>query len=458
MRAMRLKGHGPLTPAELAEAAVLGDVALVLSFAGWILPLPLIFFAAATVPFAALIVRRRLRALIVSAVASGQVAFLLGGLNLESNHLLVALVGRAVGLAYRWRWRTLRTALLAVVLVWIPSAAFSLAALAVFSETRRLTLKQIDINTRGPRKLLRHIGLDSVGSAIGDVVHWVIVHWTVAIPAGELLASVGVVLLCRRIANPALRRLDAAFARPAPAAPPAPAQEHDQDQETERPGPVPVVVTGVRYRFPGSTVDAVAGVDLRVEAGSFVAVVGRNGSGKSTLARLLAGLDPTAGTITRPGAAALGRPGGTPVVFQRPESQVLGVRVADDLWWGIEPGHALDVDGLLAAVGLAGFAERETSTLSGGELQRLAVAAALARGPALLISDESTAMLDPEGRRQVLAVLGRLRAEGTTVVHVTHHLDEAARAGTVVVLDAGRVAAAGEPDVVLDTLAGVAHQ
>ena len=134
---------------------------------------------------------------------------------------------------------------------------------------------------------------------------------------------------------------------------------------------------------------------------------------------------------------------------------MLGVRVADDLWWGIDPAHPLDVQALLAAVGLDGFAERETSTLSGGELQRLAIAAALARQPALLISDESTAMLDPEGRRQVMAVLRRLPSEGTTVVHVTHHLDEAAGADTVVVLQGGRVLATGPPQAVLSEMAGV---
>ena len=85
--------HGPLSAAELAEAAVLGDVALVLSFAGWLLPFPLVFFAAATVPFAALTVRRRLRAVVIATVASGQVAFLLGGFTLEINHILVALLG-----------------------------------------------------------------------------------------------------------------------------------------------------------------------------------------------------------------------------------------------------------------------------------------------------------------------------------------------------------------------------
>src|SRR5437764_10631739 len=208
---MARRRHGALSPAELAEAAVLGDVALVLSFAGWILPFPIVFFAVATVPFAALMVRWRLRALVVSAVASGQVAFLLGGVNLELNHLAVALVGLTVGLAYRWRWRWVRTGLLSIVTVWLPAAAASLVALTVFSQARQLTFKQIDINTKGPRKLLRRIGLDGAASFGDHAVRWVIVHWWVTVPAAELVGAVGIVLICRRIANPALRRLDSAF-------------------------------------------------------------------------------------------------------------------------------------------------------------------------------------------------------------------------------------------------------
>ena len=146
---MASRRHGPLSAAELAEAAVLGDVALVLSFAGWLLPIPVVFFAAATVPFAALTARRRLRAVVIAAVASGQVAFLLGGFTLELNHILVALLGVVVGLAYRWSWGNTRTALFAVPVVWLPTAAFTLASLAVFAQARKLTFKQIDISTRG---------------------------------------------------------------------------------------------------------------------------------------------------------------------------------------------------------------------------------------------------------------------------------------------------------------------
>jgi energy-coupling factor transport system ATP-binding protein len=442
---MARRRHGPLSAAELAEAAVLGDVALVLSFAGWLLPFPLVFFAAATVPFAALTVRRRMRAVVMATVASGQVAFLLGGFTLELNHLLVALIGLAVGLAYRWRWGTIKTALFAIPVVWLPTAAGTLAALAVFVQARKLTFKQIDIGTKGSRKLARRLGFDQVAHWGDQAVHWVIQHWWIAVPIGQLVFFVLAVLLCRRIANPALRRLDAAFARPGP----------ETKTDAGAAGPLPVVLRGARYRFPGAEVDALRGVDLRIEPNTFVAVVGHNGSGKSTLARLLAGRAPTEGIVERPGAAALGRDGGTAIVFQRPESQVLGVRAADDLRWGLLAGEEVDVEGLLSSVGLAGFADRETATLSGGELQRLAIAAALARRPALLISDESTAMVDPAGRRQVMDVLRRLPANGTAVVHVTHHLREAADADLVVMLHDGQVQAAGPPGVVLGERAGV---
>src|SRR5437588_1359538 len=437
--------HGPLSAAELAEAAVLGDVALVLSFAGWLLPFPLVFFAAATVPFAALTVRRRLRAVVIATVASGQVAFLLGGFTLELNHILVALLGVAVGLAYRWRWGSLRTAMFAIPVVWLPTAAFSLAALWAFAHARKLTFKQIDISTRGSRRLARWLGFDDAAKWGDHAVHWVIRHWWLLIPIFELVLLVLAALLCRRIANPALRRLDAAFARPGPELRP----------DAGDPGPLPVVLRAARYRFPGAVDEALRGIDLRIEPKTFVAVVGHNGSGKSTLARLLAGQPPTAGTVERPGAAALGRDGGTAVMFRRPESQVLGVRAADDLRFGLPANEDVDVDGLLASVGLDDFAERETATLSGGELQRLAIAAALARRPALLISDESTAMVDPIGRRQVMDVLRRLPDTGTAVVHVTHHLGEAAGADLVVVLRDGQVEAAGPPDIVLGERAGV---
>ena len=173
-----------------------------------------------------------------------------------------------------------------------------------------------------------------------------------------------------------------------------------------------------------------------------VAIVGRNGSGKSTLARILAGRhEPTGGRVERPGAIGLGAPGGTAFVFQRPEAQVLGVRVRDDVVWGLADPAGVDVDGALARVGLSRLATRETSTLSGGELQRLAVAAALARAPQLLVSDESTAMVDVEGRARLVTLLRDLARDGVGVVHVSHAAIEADAADRTIVLDAGRVIA-----------------
>jgi energy-coupling factor transport system ATP-binding protein len=205
-------------------------------------------------------------------------------------------------------------------------------------------------------------------------------------------------------------------------------------------GPVPVSLHGIHYRYPGATTEALTGVSLDIGVGELIALLGDNGSGKSTLARVLAGRSPTSGEVVRPGDAGLGRPGGTAMIMQHPETQVLGVRVADDVVWGLHDGHGVDVPGLLDSVGLSGMEERETSTLSGGELQRLAVAAALSRRPGLLISDESTAMVDEEGRRLLTALLRDLpTSREMAVVHVTHRPEEVTVADRSFRLAAGRL-------------------
>jgi energy-coupling factor transport system ATP-binding protein len=190
--------------------------------------------------------------------------------------------------------------------------------------------------------------------------------------------------------------------------------------------PIPVRLDQVRFRYPHADHDALRPVSLEIGEGEHLAITGANGSGKTTLMLVLAGREPTSGTVDRPGAVGLGRLGGTAVVMQHPESQVLGTRVADDVVWGLPPGTAIDVGRLLSEVGLESHAERDTGSLSGGELQRLAVAAALAREPALLIADEVTSMVDQQGRDALLSVLSGLRnRHRAALVHITHYNNEA---------------------------------
>ncbi|MBV9919674.1 MAG: ATP-binding cassette domain-containing protein, partial [Pseudonocardia sp.] len=137
--------------------------------------------------------------------------------------------------------------------------------------------------------------------------------------------------------RPPLRRI-------APLLPRTTAQELDGPAvDSPIVAPLPVRLAGVGVRYEGSPQAALAGIDLSLEQGCFLGVSGPNGAGKSTLGRVLAGQAPTEGTVDRPGSAGLGAPGGTGVIFQRPESQVLGVRVVDDLLWGTDAEADIDV-------------------------------------------------------------------------------------------------------------------
>lgn len=206
-----------------------------------------------------------------------------------------------------------------------------------------------------------------------------------------------------------------------------------------------------------------AGVRLQIDAGRFVAVVGRNGSGKSTLARLANGLLlPTEGRVLVAGRdtahpdwnwEARRRVG---VVFQNPDNQLVAPTVEEELAFGPEnlgvPPAEIDarVERGLALSGLAGRRTQPPYMLSGGQKQLLAVAAVMAMQPDVLVLDEATAMLDPPARAQLVATALRLcREEGVAVLHVTHHMDEAAVADRVVALDRGRVAFDGPPGELL---------
>ena len=220
-----------------------------------------------------------------------------------------------------------------------------------------------------------------------------------------------------------------------------------------------IEVKDVEFRYEGAEEEAVAGVSLRVERGEFVAVLGRNGSGKSTLAKLLNALNiPQKGEIWIDGVAAHEEANSLEVrkkcgmVFQNPDNQIVATVVEEDCAFGLEnlgvPPEEIRrrVDEALRVVGMRDYAEAAPHMLSGGQKQRVAIAGVLAMRPKIIVFDESTAMLDPSGRREVFAVAEELnRRDGITIVWITHFMDEALRAGRLLVMDAGRVALEGAP-------------
>jgi energy-coupling factor transport system ATP-binding protein len=412
---------------------VLADLSLALNIVGHVVPFGSVLVIAAVVPLAVVATRHRLRAVVAGAVAASVVGFLVIGIPALTTTAGCAAFGALVGAADRRGWSRRRTIATGVAMLWPPIALLADLVLFVFSNLRKLTLDQIRNGWHGLFHLFENVGLDGVANAGNNAVDWIVHHWWASIPVG-LLAPITVgIWLSHGLAAPALRRVRSAFTASVPEPPPA-------DELTRPPQPLPVMLEGVTFRYHGAAEDALRGVSLRVEPSELVAIGGRNGSGKSTLARILAGRHhPRSGRIERPGPAGLGRPGGTALVFQRPEAQVLGVRVSDDVVWGLPDASHVDVRAALARVGLEALADRETSTLSGGELQRLAIAAALVRSPRFFVSDESTAMVDAEGRARLVALLRELADDGVGVVHVTHLPNESDTADRTVVLDAGRI-------------------
>ena len=213
------------------------------------------------------------------------------------------------------------------------------------------------------------------------------------------------------------------------------------------------------YHASGLSLPALDRVSLDVGSGETVAVLGANGSGKSTLARMANGLlVPETGTVTVDGldttdeSATRAIRERVAVVLQHPDDQIVATTVEDDVAFGPE-NLGLErseirrrVDEALAAVGLTGLERREPHLLSGGQKQRLAIAGALAMEPEYLVLDEPTSMLDPEGRRDVAALIARLGGSGKGILLVTHDLVEAARADRAVVLDHGAVVFCGSTD------------
>ncbi|WP_455154618.1 energy-coupling factor transporter ATPase [Stomatobaculum longum] len=204
---------------------------------------------------------------------------------------------------------------------------------------------------------------------------------------------------------------------------------------------------------------AIDGVSLQIEAGSFVAVLGHNGSGKSTLAKTLNGiLLPSGGTVlisgmdTADDANLLNIRREVGMVFQNPDNQIIANLVEDDVGFGPEnlgvPTEEIwkRVDEALAAVGMTAFRLKSPNHLSGGQKQRVAIAGVMAMHPKCIVLDEPTAMLDPNGRKEVIRTVTELnRSEGVTVVLITHYMEEVIGADRLIVMDDGKVIMDGTP-------------
>jgi energy-coupling factor transport system ATP-binding protein len=425
--------HGRLTAGELAEAVVLADLSLALTVVGQVVPLGGALLIAAVIPLAVVAARHRLRAVIAGAIAASAVGFLVIGSAAFTSLAACAALGALVGAGDRRGWTRRKTTFVGLTVLWPIAAVVTDVTLLLFSDLRQLVLDQVRNSWRGLLHILRNLGLERVADAGDHVLTWALTNWWLSIPIVLFFLIWFGIWLAEGLSAPALRRVRSAFGESV--------SEPGVDGNEADPAPLPVALREVRYRYPNAKDDALTGVTLTMTADELVAIVGANGSGKSTLARLLAGRRvPTGGAIERPGPVGLGHVGGTAIVFQRPEAQVLGVRVRDDVVWGLADPLAVDVGALLDRVGLRELADRETSTLSGGELQRLAVAAALARRPAFLISDESTAMVDAVGRAQLVGIMRALASEDSLgVVHVTHRAAEAAAADRTITLAGGRI-------------------
>ena len=220
-----------------------------------------------------------------------------------------------------------------------------------------------------------------------------------------------------------------------------------------------IVFDNVHYTYPADEKESLCGVSLSIEKGSFVAVLGHNGSGKSTFAKHMNGiLIPDEGRVLVEGLDTSDEEHIIDVrrrvgmVFQNPDNQIVANVVEDDVAFapenlGVEPKEIRErVDAALRQVGMYDYRMHAPHLLSGGQKQRVAIAGVIAMQPDIIVLDEPTAMLDPQGRREVVdTVFSLCRTRGMTVVYITHHMDECIDADRLIVMSNGCVMADGKP-------------
>ena len=215
----------------------------------------------------------------------------------------------------------------------------------------------------------------------------------------------------------------------------------------------------VHYTYSDEEEETLRGIDLEIEKGSFVAVLGHNGSGKSTLAKHMnAILIPTEGKVWVKDMDTADEEQLIPIrrtvgmVFQNPDNQIVANVVEDDVAFapenlGVPSAEIRErVDAALRQVGMYEYRMHAPHLLSGGQKQRVAIAGVIAMQPEIIVLDEPTAMLDPQGRQEVIATVTRLcRERGMTVVLITHHMEECIGADRLIIMSNGRIVADGSP-------------
>ena len=228
----------------------------------------------------------------------------------------------------------------------------------------------------------------------------------------------------------------------------------------------------VHFTYPGDELESLCGVDLEIDEGSFVAVLGHNGSGKSTLAKHMnAILTPDSGSVIVDGIDSreedkvfeIRRRVG--MVFQNPDNQLVANVVEDDVAFapenlGVPSAEIRErVDEALKQVGMYEYRTHAPHLLSGGQKQRVAIAGVIAMRPKIIVLDEPTAMLDPRGRDEVISTVTRLcRESGMTVVLITHHMEECIGADKLVVMSNGYIKAVGKPSEIFSDVEMMARE
>lgn len=420
-----------LDAAELADAAVTAAIVVSLLAAGRVLASGSLFQVIASFVVAVLAARRRSRAVLVATICAATIALLLGGLGPVSQAALAGVFGWAGGQALKRGWGRVRSILFTVMFGWpamTASIMFFYPAVVLNKKLRQLIFDNVENQADGMANILGRIGwlvgkgvglvagsnaavrvedaFGSIGDTMRSIAAFLIDNWLLLIPTSELVFAVVYSTALHFAAKTVLRRVNSTLVDPVTL----------EIQRAESPEPVPVSVDNAGLSRGGRVVTGP--ISITVLPGEHVVVVGPNGAGKSTLLDALAGLN-NHQAVSRPGHAGLGATGGTARVGQRPEAQVVGTTVGEDLRWGLH--GVLDKHAALSAVGLDVPIDRPTSELSGGELQRLALTSAIQRRPRLLLVDEVTSMLDPEEQRRVITLLDEL--DDTAVVRTTHRDD-----------------------------------